>query len=434
MKLSRRQLLSMAAGTAGTGILAGCTGSRTTSGSESGTTTARASFFVFGDITDRVAGEAAATDLLVPVGQHGHGWEPGPSVREDIRDADLLVHGMPSFQPWVDDIKTDLEADSPDVSAVDVSAGLDLLAAGGGHDGENTEKSHDDGHTQESHDDGHTQESHDDGHTQESHDDGHTQESHDDGHTQESHDDGHTQEHHDSDHTETGHDHGSGADPHFWMDPLRVESATGNVRQALADIDPDNADAYAENAEAFRDELDTLHKRLESVVADASTGVVLVAGHNSVQYFGDRYGVTVEALTNVSPDDRPTPRDIERAQDVIETHNLQYICADPLESQQAADQLVEATDAEAVLPLTAMPGLTDEWDDEEWGYVEVMKSVNLPTITRALNAQWHSSKSATPPSPTATAQSSIGSRSTPRRASSSASWGRTGRARRRCSS
>lgn len=124
MELSRRRLLSVAAGTAGTGILAGCTGGGTTSGSESDTTTARASFFVFGDLTERVAGETAATDLLVPVGQHGHGWEPGPSVREDIRDADLFVHGMPSFQPWVDDIKTDLDADSPDVSTVDVSAGL----------------------------------------------------------------------------------------------------------------------------------------------------------------------------------------------------------------------------------------------------------------------------------------------------------------------
>ena len=341
MELSRRRLLSVAAGTAGTGILAGCTGGGTTSGSESDTTTARASFFVFGDLTERVAGETAVTDLLVPVGQHGHGWEPGPSVREDIRDADLFVHGMPSFQPWVDDIKTDLDADSPDVSTVDVSAGLDLLAAGGGHE---------------------------------------------DDHTEEHHEDDHTEERHDGDHTETGHDHGSGMDPHFWMDPLRVKTATDTVRQALVDIDPDNADAYAENADAFRDELDTLHERLESVVADASTDVVLVAGHNSVQYFGDRYGVTVEALTNVSPDDRPTPRDIERAQDVIETHNLQYICADPLESQQAADQLVEATDAEAVLPLTAMPGLTDEWDDEEWGYVEVMENVNLPTLERALDA------------------------------------------------
>lgn len=327
MELTRRRLLSMTAVTAGTGVLAGCTGKATRSASEPDATTARASFFVFGDITEQVAGGSATADLLVPVGQHGHGWEPGPSVREDIRDADLFVHGMNGFQPWVDDIKADLKADDPGLTAVDASAGLDLLAAGEGHDrGE-----HDEEHDEE-------------------------------------------------------HDDGSGIDPHFWMDPLRVKEATGNIRRGLADVDPDNADAYAENAEAFRSELEDLDGRIEELVADASNEVLLVAGHDSLQYFGDRYGVAVESLTNVSPDDRPTPRDIGRAQAVIETHGLQYICADPLESQQAADQLVAETDAEAVLPLTAMPGLTDEWESENWGYVEVMENVNLPSLERALDA------------------------------------------------
>lgn len=93
------------------------------------------------------------------------------------------------------------------------------------------------------------------------------------------------------------------------------------------------------------------------------------------------------ALTDVSPDDRPTPRDIERAQTVVETHGLRYVCADPLESQQAAEQLVAETDAEAVLPLTAIPGLTEEWAANDWGYVDVMEQVNLPTLARALDAR-----------------------------------------------
>jgi len=175
-------------------------------------------------------------------------------------------------------------------------------------------------------------------------------------------------------------------DPHFWMDPLRVKDATGNVEEMLADMDPGNENAYTENADAFRAELDDLHEQIEEMMSSASKGTILVAGHDSWQYFGDRYGVTVEALTNVSPDDRPTPRDIERAQEVIETHGLRYICADPLESQRAAEQLVEETDAEAVLPLTAMPGLTDEWKNEDWGYVEVMEKVNLPALEDALDA------------------------------------------------
>ncbi|ESS02703.1 MAG: ABC-type metal ion transport system, periplasmic component/surface adhesin [uncultured archaeon A07HR67] len=343
MSLNRRRVLSAVTAAAGAGVLAGCAGDGSATGSESDATTARASFFVFGDVAGQVAGSAAESALLVPVGQHGHGWEPGPRVREQIRDADLFVHGMAGFQPWVDDIRTDLEADGSGVTTVDASADVDLLEAGTDHD-----HSDDEEHADDHHDDG-------------------------------------EDDHHDG--GEDEHDqHGAGMDPHFWTDPLRVKRAVDTVRRGFADVDPDNADAYAENAAAFRSDLDDLHARIETTVSDASKDTILVAGHDSFQYFGDRYGVTVESLTNVSPDDRPTPRDIERAQSVIQTHDLEYICADPLESQQAADQLVAETDATAVLPLTAMPGLTDEWEKKEWGYLAVMENVNLPTLERTLDA------------------------------------------------
>jgi zinc transport system substrate-binding protein len=381
MRLTRRRLVTTA-GATGAGLLAGCLGSGDAPGSDvdaaSDSLSAQSSFFVFGDITTQVAGEAATSELLVPVGQHGHGWEPGPRVREAIGDADLLVHGMSGFQPWLDTIRTDLEADGSDVATVDVSAEVDLLAAGEGHDHE------EDDHDGDDHDgDGeHTEEKHDEEHTEDQHDEEHTEDQHDD-----EHDDEHDEERdgEDEHHEEggDGHDHGA-MDPHFWMDPVRVETAVGTVEAALTDLDGENAATYEENAAAFRERLEGLHERIEAAVADATVGTILVAGHDSFQYFGERYGVEVEALTNVSPDDRPTPRDIERAQEVIEHHGLRYICADPLESQRAAEQLVAETEAEAVLPLTAMPGLTDEWESEGWGYVEVMENVNLPTLERAL--------------------------------------------------
>jgi zinc transport system substrate-binding protein len=373
MRLTRRRLVTTA-GATGAGLLAGCLGGGDAPGSDvdaaSDSLSAQSSFFVFGDITTQVAGEAATSELLVPVGQHGHGWEPGPRVREAIGDADLLVHGMSGFQPWLDTIRTDLEADGSDVATVDVSAEVDLLAAGEGHDHE------EDDHDGDDHDgDGeHTEEKHDEEHTEDQHDEEHTEDQHDDEHDGED-------EHHEE--GGDGHDHGA-MDPHFWMDPVRVETAVGTVEAALTDLDGENAATYEESAAAFRERLEGLHERIEAAVADATVGTILVAGHDSFQYFGERYGVEVEALTNVSPDDRPTPRDIERAQEVIEHHGLRYICADPLESQRAAEQLVAETEAEAVLPLTAMPGLTDEWESEGWGYVEVMENVNLPTLERAL--------------------------------------------------
>jgi len=160
----------------------------------------------------------------------------------------------------------------------------------------------------------------------------------------------------------------------------------GAVRQGFVDVDPDRADAYGGNAEAFRNDLEELHGQIEGIVDGAAKDIILVAGHDSFRYFGDRYGVEVEALTDVSPDDRPSLQDIERARAVVDAHDLQYVCADPLESQQAAEQLVEETSVRGVLPLTAMPGLTEEWESEGWGYIEVMENVNLPTLERALDA------------------------------------------------
>lgn len=338
MRTTRRRLLAATLGASGAGLLAGCIdGDASADGdpsgsSEEGEPTAQASFFVFGDIAEQVVGDAATAALLVPTGQHGHGWEPGPNVREAIYGAELFVHGMEGFQPWVDTIAQDLDADDADVATVDASSGVDLLEAGGNDD------SHDDNHDDDSHDDNHGE-----------------------------------------------HDHGA-MDPHFWMDPLRVKAATTTVSEALADVDSERAATYADNADQFRAELDDLHAQFESVVADASKETILVAGHDSLRYFGDRYGVRVESLTGVSPDDTPTTRDIQAAQSIIDEHDLRYVCADPLESRRAAEQLVAETDAEAVLDLTAMPGLTEAWADDDWGYVDVMKNVNLPTLERALDA------------------------------------------------
>ena len=342
VEYTRRQMVSATAGVAALGATAGCLGGLVAS--EGNETAAQASFFVFGDFASKVAGEAVATETLVPVGQHGHGWEPGARVREDIRAATLFLHGMESFQPWVDDILGDLEDDDADVTPVDVSTDVHLLEAGSEHD-------HREGHEQT------------------------VDDNHDEHEGTVNEHDGH------------GHGHGEGADPHFWMDPVRSMEAVTTVEAALADAYGENADTFETNAAAYRDELQSLHERLQSIRAEASTDVLLVAGHDAFQYLGDRYGLKIEALTDVSPDDRPTVRDIERAQDVIKTHDIQYICADPLESQQAAEQLVAETDAEAVLPLTAMPGRTDEWAADDWGYVEVMESVNVPTLAQALGAE-----------------------------------------------
>ncbi|POG56081.1 metal ABC transporter substrate-binding protein [Haloferax marisrubri] len=365
---TRRRFLATVAGSAAVG-LAGCLGgddsSDSTGSSADSETTATASFFVFGDVARHVAGDAASVETLVPIGQHGHGWEPGPDVQGRVLESDLFVHGMPGFQPWADDIRTSLEADGSDVAEVDASADVELHEIGADghvHDDESHDETDHADETEQHDEESHTNKTH---HEETEH--------HDD-----EHDDEHAEEH-DEEHGEH--------DPHFWLDPTRVATATETLRDAFQSVDSANADAYAANAESYRETLSELDAAFEDGLADRERDVLLVAGHDAYGYLADRYDLEIVALTGISPDEEPSPRDIERAQATIEEHGIRHVLADPLESDRAAQQLVSETDAEDVLPLTPLPGVMTEWEENDWGYVDIMREVNLPSLRTALGAQ-----------------------------------------------
>jgi zinc transport system substrate-binding protein len=507
-RYTRRRLIATGIGFASIGSLAGCLSNDAGSSDSGGDgPEAQSSFFVFGDMASQIAGDTATAETLVPIGQHGHGWEPGSRIQGTVLESDLFLYGMEGFQPWADDLVTSLRDDDADVDIVAAGAGIDLIE--GDHDHgheEDHEGEHEEGHDgEEEHDHGGetpwewaglyhleagtytytfhegpdpkmqlaaiaTEEGGDHGihHVEETakhlygnHDthspvedggtltpssealhhlqfadsgettftldietDGHyvlfgqhvpaefdatltdgsgstiepevTETAGEHGHEgegdhEEEHEDGHGTKTHEGegDHEGEegdGHDHSSGTDPHFWLDPMRAKQAVGNIRSGFVDADSDNASAYAENAEAYRNRLDELDESFQSALESASKDVVFVAGHNAFQYLSQRFGFEIQTLTGLSPDDQPTPKDIERAQEIIAEHDLEYVCADPLESQTAANQLVEETDATEVLPLTPIPGQTQEWADEDWGYVEIMENVNLETLTQALDA------------------------------------------------
>ncbi|OLZ39412.1 zinc ABC transporter substrate-binding protein [Natrinema saccharevitans] len=504
---TRRRLIATGLGAATISASAGCLGD---SNSNQGAT-AQASFFVFGDFASEIAGGVTTAETLVPIGRHGHGWEPGPKMQGTVLGSALFLYGMEGFQPWADDLVTSLRDDDADVDIVAAGAGIDLIE--GGHD-----HGHDEHHAGE-HEDGHdgegeyghggetpwvwaglyhleagsytytfhdgpdskmqlavleTEEGGDHGihHAEEAathlygnHDthtpvedggtltpssealyhlrfadsgettftldvetEGHyvlfgqhvpaefdatlTDDSgsaiepevtesageHDHGgehnHEHESDHEGDHEHESDGDHEGDhegedghGHNHSGGTDPHFWLDPERAKQAVDNIQSGFVDVDGDNSETYAENAETYRDRLGELDDSFQSTLESASKDVVFVAGHNAFHYLGQRYGFEVQTLTGLSPDDQPTPKDIERAQEIIAEHDLEYVCADPLESQTAANRLVEETDATEILPLTPIPGQTQEWADEDWGYVDIMENVNLETLATALDAE-----------------------------------------------
>ncbi|MCA1770853.1 MAG: zinc ABC transporter substrate-binding protein [Halomonas sp.] len=92
-------------------------------------------------------------------------------------------------------------------------------------------------------------------------------------------------------------------DPHVWMDPSRWRFAVEAIRDALVEMSPSHAGAFAERADAYLKELEALdayaHEVLESVPEETR---VLVTAHDAFGYFGDAYGFEVLGIQGYSTD------------------------------------------------------------------------------------------------------------------------------------
>ncbi len=101
----------------------------------------------------RVAGDAASVSGLVPLGQHGHGWQPSATIGRDVRAADAFVYVGEGFQPWADRLVTTLREEGSATTTIAAREGVDLLPPPeDGHDGgEDPETIHDGEHEEDGH-------------------------------------------------------------------------------------------------------------------------------------------------------------------------------------------------------------------------------------------------------------------------------------------
>ena len=107
------------------------------------------------------------------------------------------------------------------------------------------------------------------------------------------------------------HAHGSGRDPHFWMDPLRVAALLPALVDTLCECDRPSCAAYRSNADASSRRLHALHDSVQAVI-EPLRGQALLLSHPFIQYFADRYGIGVAGVIEEMPGAEPTARDMQR--------------------------------------------------------------------------------------------------------------------------
>lgn len=281
-------------------VLAGCgddEGDTTGSDGDDDPLRILATTSIVGQLAEEVGGDHVQVDVLIGRGVDPHTYDPSPSDARKAADADIVLMIGLEFDDY---LRSDIEAANDEAPIVAITDGVDLLEAG--EHGEDDEA-----------------------------------------------------EEHDEDQVEFEDDHDHGEfDPHVWQDPLRAKVMVANIADALAEIDPDNADDYQENASAYQERLDEVHAEIEALIAEIpEENRVMITNHEAFAYFADRYGLEIvgTVIPGVSTEAEPSAQDIAALNKLIEEKGVRAIFAEELVDPKIAEQLAADTGIEVVATL-----------------------------------------------------------------------------------
>ena len=314
---------ALSPGSDSTAAASGASGAAPTA-APSGALTVSTSFYPIQYLAQAIGGEHVAVTSVTPTNVEPHDFELSPKDVTALSASSLVLY-VSGFQPSLDDALA--QVSGPTV--VDLAGSVDLVH----HDG--VEEEHEEGATEAA--------------------------------TEAA--------------TGAAHDHGAAAalDPHFWLDPVRMQAAAKAVEAALAQADPAHADDYAAN-------LDTLNATLTDLNTSYSTGLghcertTFVTSHAAFGYLADRYSLTQASISGIEPEAEPSLAEIADIKEVVQSTGTTTIFTEELVSPETAETIANETGATtAVLnPIESQPESSD--------YAEAMRT-NLGELRTALSCK-----------------------------------------------
>lgn len=276
------------------------------------------SFYVIEHFAERVGGDLVNVINVVPAGVDAHDFEPTPKDVAQIQDADVFMFHGAGLDSWAEDLAAQFDASR----VVEMTESFELR--------EITEDAHDEDEELEEH--------------------------------------------------EEEHGHGD-VDPHIWLDPALAAEMVDVIQDALITKDPSNTSLYRSNADAYKQELAQLHEEFVSGLFACELNTIVVS-HDAFGYLGTQYGLEIESIAGISPEEEPSTRQLAEIVETAESNNVEYIFFETLASPKLAET-VAAEIGGGTLVLNPIEGLTPDEQSNGATYTSVMRE-NLANLQTAL--------------------------------------------------
>ncbi|NEQ23575.1 MAG: zinc ABC transporter solute-binding protein [Microcoleus sp. SIO2G3] len=237
------------------------------SSADSGKPKVVATSSVLCNLTQKIAQDTIDLTCLIPAGTDPHVYEPKPSDRKAIEEAQLILYNGYGFEPGLIKIIESTKNSASKVAVSEVAVPKPL--AGEEHEHEGEEKA------------------------------------------------------------EAGHDHDE-TDPHVWNNAQNGIQIAETISDNLEKLSPNNATQYTSNTEKMTSELAQLDSWIKSQISTIPANQrTLVTTHDAMGYYSAAYGIPVEgALQGISTDERATAGRVKELVGEIKSANVPTIFAE----------------------------------------------------------------------------------------------------------
>ncbi|XJS10380.1 metal ABC transporter solute-binding protein, Zn/Mn family [Aerococcaceae bacterium WGS1372] len=260
-------------------------------------------------LADRIGGDDVNVSLLLDKGQDAHSYESTARDVVTVQESDLFIYQDDEMEFFVQDLLSVVDTDKTYV--LESTQGLELLE-GEGHDEHGHEDEHD-------------------------------------------HEEGHSHEY----------------DPHTWLDPAFYSEQALNVRDALIEVDPANAEHYEANAQQLVDELLALDQEFEEGLQSLSNRTMVVQ-HEAFGYLAHAYDLKQVAITGLMTNTEPSAQQLVEISKFIAENNVETIYIDPATSTSISEAVADTTGVK-LRPLRTLESVSTEEMEQGIDYLSIMR-------------------------------------------------------------
>lgn len=173
--------------------------------------------------------------------------------------------------------------------------------------------------------------------------------------------------------------------PHIWLDPVLAKRQVENIRSALVEVDPQNADYYNDNAARFSAELDSLDTLAAKELGDCSKSD-FISFHDAFAHFAKRYGLIQHSVQGASPEGEILPQRIAEVVKLANELGINVIYSEELVDSRLAETISEEIPDGKVLVLSPIESVEAGEQAQGIGYVAKMKA-NIANLKEGLGCR-----------------------------------------------